>query len=85
MSNNKRNEKHTKLTWGRTAAEFYWDLKDKQVVVSPTTGGLLIGKLIGCDTYDIVIQPGDGPDVMVSKGNIVYISLDVPEANGDET
>jgi small nuclear ribonucleoprotein (snRNP)-like protein len=59
--------------WGKRAAEFYTELENQMVQVSVTSGKTFKGTLIGVDVYDIIIQQESGLELLISKGNIVYV------------
>lgn len=59
--------------WGKRAAEFYTELEDQSVQVAVMTGKTFKGTLIGVDVYDIIIQQDSGLELLIAKGNIVYV------------
>lgn len=59
--------------WGKRAAEFYTELENQIVQVSVATGKSFKGTLIGVDVYDIIIQQDSGLELLIAKGNIVYV------------
>jgi sRNA-binding regulator protein Hfq len=65
-----------------SAAEFFLNLKDKPVTVHVTTGKAFAGTLIGCDTYDIIIRQTTGLEMLIPKGNVVYVCAAPSGAQG---
>jgi len=63
----------TPQVWGKRAAEFFAALENQPVQVATTTGKLFKGTLIGVDVYDIVIRQESGLELLLPKGNIVYL------------
>jgi hypothetical protein len=61
--------------WGKRSAEFYSDLENQVVQVAVVTGKIFKGTLIGVDVYDIIIQQESGLELLISKGNIVYVHI----------
>lgn len=59
--------------WGKRAAEFYAEQKEQTVQVAVSTKKIFKGTLIGVDVYDIVIRQQSGLELLIPKGNIVYI------------
>lgn len=59
--------------WGRKAAQFYAELRNQQVVVLTTSGERYAGTLVGVDVYDIIIRQSNGLEMLLSKGNVVYV------------
>jgi len=59
--------------WGKRAAEFYTELKNQPVQIAVVTGKTFKGTLIGVDVYDIIIQQKSGLNLLIAKGNIVYV------------
>jgi small nuclear ribonucleoprotein (snRNP)-like protein len=43
------------------------------VLVSLVTGKAFKGKLIGADPYNLVLQQDSGLELMISKGNVIYL------------
>jgi len=58
--------------WGKKAAQFYAELQGQQVVVL-TSGERYAGTLVGVDVYDIIIRQSNGLEMLLSKGNVVYV------------
>jgi small nuclear ribonucleoprotein (snRNP)-like protein len=59
--------------WGKEPDEFIYDLKDKSVLVLLSTGKSFKGQLIGADPYNLVLRQQSGLELMISKGQMVYI------------
>ena len=59
--------------WGKRAAVFYAEQENQSVLVAVSTGKVFKGNLIGVDVYDIVIRQKSGLELLIPKGNIVYI------------
>ena len=59
--------------WGKRAAEFYTALENQLVQVAVSTGKTFRGTLIGVDVYDIIIQQESGLELLIAKGNVVYV------------
>ena len=59
--------------WGKRAAIFYAEQEGQMVQVAVSTGKIFNGTLIGVDVYDIVIRQQSGLELLIPKGNIVYI------------
>ena len=59
--------------WGKRAAEFYTDLENQLVQVAVATGKIFKGTLIGVDVYDIIIRQESGLELLIAKGNVVYV------------
>ena len=59
--------------WGMASAEFYYQLENQHVTIALTTGKALKGRLIGVDTYDIIIRQSSGLEVLIIKGAIAYV------------
>lgn len=59
--------------WGRRTAEFYEDLKNQQVIVAVSDGQRFAGKLVGVDTYEIHLRQDSGLELLIVKGNVVYV------------
>jgi len=63
----------TPQVWGKRATEFFAALENQPVQVATATGKLFKGTLIGVDVYDIVIRQESGLELLLPKGNIVYL------------
>jgi sRNA-binding regulator protein Hfq len=59
--------------WGKRAAEFYTELENKTVLVAVSNGKVFKGALVGVDVYDILIRQASGLELLLPKGNIIYI------------
>ena len=59
--------------WGKRAAVFYTDLENQLVQVAVATGKIFKGTLIGVDVYDIIIRQESGLELLIAKGNVVYV------------
>ena len=60
--------------WGRRSAQFYHDLRDKEVSVAVTTGKAFRGVLIGVDAYNLIIRQSSGLELLIHKGAVVYVA-----------
>ncbi len=68
------NEKTKVLqVWGKRSAEFYAELENQPVLVAVINGKIFKGNLIGVDVYDILIRQETGLELLIPKGNIIYI------------
>lgn len=59
--------------FGKRSADFFGALLNQQVLVSAGNGQVFKGELIGVDVYDIIIQQKSGLELLIPKGNIIYI------------
>ena len=59
--------------WGKRAAEFYTALENQLVQVAVSNGKVFKGTLIGVDVYDIIIRQPSGLELLIAKGNVVYV------------
>ena len=59
--------------WGKEPDEFIHELKDKVVLVSLSSGKSFRGQLIGADPYNLILRQSSGLELMISKGQMVYI------------
>lgn len=59
--------------WGKEPDEFIHELKDKFVLISLSSGKSFKGQLIGADPYNLILRQQNGLELMVSKGQMVYI------------
>jgi hypothetical protein len=59
--------------WGKRAAEFYNELDNQLVQIAVASGKIFKGTLIGVDVYDIIIRQESGLELLIAKGNIVYV------------
>jgi small nuclear ribonucleoprotein (snRNP)-like protein len=59
--------------WGKEPLDFIHELQDKRVLISLVTGKAFKGKLIGADSYNLVLQQDSGLELMISKGNVAYL------------
>jgi hypothetical protein len=59
--------------WGKRAAEFYTELENQLVQVAVANGKIFKGTLIGVDVYDIIIRQPSGLELLIAKGNLVYV------------
>lgn len=65
-------------TWGISAAEFYADLRNKNVQIITTDSKLYKGTLIGVDVYDVTIKQDSGLVMLIAKHAIKTIYADAP-------
>jgi len=59
--------------WGKRTADFFADLRNESISVAVSNGKVFKGRLIGVDVYDILIRQDSGLELLLSKGNIIYI------------
>ncbi len=59
--------------WGKRAADFYAELENQPVLVAVTNGKVFKGDLVGVDVYDVLIRQETGLELLIPKGNIIYI------------
>ena len=59
--------------WGKEPDEFILGLKDQYVLVSLSSGKSFKGQLIGADPYNLVLRQSSGLELMINKGQMVYI------------
>jgi sRNA-binding regulator protein Hfq len=59
--------------WGKRSADFYTELENQLVLVAVSNGKVFKGNLIGVDVYDILVRQETGLELLIPKGNIVYI------------
>jgi len=59
--------------WGKRTAEFLQTLQDRPVQVLTTSGKAFQGTLVGVDVYEILIRQPSGLEILLTKGNIVYL------------
>ncbi len=60
-------------TWGKGSHQFYEEHRGKTVLVGVVTDDVLKGELVGLDTYNIILRLEGGAEVLIPKGNIVYV------------
>ncbi len=59
--------------WGKRAATYYAEMENQPILVAVSIGKVFKGILIGVDIYDIIIRQESGLELLIPKGNIVYI------------
>jgi hypothetical protein len=59
--------------WGTRSAEFFAGLEEQPVTVATVGGKRLKGTLIGVDVYDLIIRQASGLELLLPKGNVVYV------------
>jgi predicted RNA-binding protein with PUA domain len=69
----KTEKKKAKQVWGKRVAEFYDELANKTILVATSNGKVFKGALVGVDVYDIIIRQDSGLELLLPKGNIVYV------------
>ncbi len=67
------NEKKVPGVWGITGPQFIHGLQDKQVTVAVSTGQVFGGVLVGADPYNLILRQSSGLEMLVGKGNLVYL------------
>lgn len=70
------------LYWGPTTAEFYAQLREKDVQVAFMDGKLMTGQLVGCGQFDLILrQASQGVTVLIPKHSVKWVA----PANGKAT
>lgn len=64
---------HGPQRWGKLAADFYAGLQEQPVIVAVVGGQKFKGTLIGVDIYDILMRQETGLELLIGKGQIVYV------------
>jgi small nuclear ribonucleoprotein (snRNP)-like protein len=59
--------------WGRRTAAFFAELANEMVLVAVCNDKVFKGRLVGVDVYDIIIEQESGLELLIPKGNIIYI------------
>jgi hypothetical protein len=59
--------------WGKEPLDFIHEMQDKKVFISTVDGRAFKGTLVGANPYALVIRQKSGLEMMVNKGNIVYV------------
>ncbi|HNT76158.1 MAG TPA: hypothetical protein PKH77_14175 [Anaerolineae bacterium] len=59
--------------WGKRAADFFSELEHQTILIAVSNGKIFKGELIGVDVYDLIIRQDSGLELLLPKGNIVYI------------
>jgi small nuclear ribonucleoprotein (snRNP)-like protein len=59
--------------WGKVPREFIHELQDERVLISLVTGKAFKGNLVGADPYSLVLQQDSGLEMMINKGNVIYL------------
>lgn len=59
--------------WGKRSAEYFAELENQPILVAVSSGKVFKGDLIGVDVYDIIIRQESGLELLIPKGNIIYI------------
>ena len=68
-----KNTRKSPQVWGKRAAAFYAALVEQPVLVATVTGKVFKGILIGVDVYDLLIRQESGLELLLPKGNVVYL------------
>lgn len=76
--------KNAPQIWGQRSQDFYAALREQNVTVATTGGKLFKGTLIGVDVYDIFIRQASGLDLLINKGNVVYVHATPSTSSSDE-
>jgi hypothetical protein len=63
----------SKQVWGKRSQQFFAELQNQTVVVATVRGKLLRGTLIGVDVYDLIIRQSSGLELLLPKGNVIYV------------
>lgn len=63
----------TPTVWGKRANDFYAELQEQPVLIASSSGKVFKGILIGVDVYDLVIRQESGLELLIPKGNIIYV------------
>jgi hypothetical protein len=58
---------------GKRAADFFSELENQTILIAVSSGKIFKGELIGVDVYDLIIRQDSGLELLLPKGNIVYI------------
>ncbi len=59
--------------WGKRSHEFFAELENKPVLVAVSSGKVFKGNLIGVDIYDLIIRQSTGLELLIPKGNVIYV------------
>jgi len=70
MSDNKSKPSQV---WGKRAAEFYEEMASQTILVAVSNGKVFKGDLVGVDVYDLIIRQESGLELLIPKGNIIYV------------
>lgn len=62
----------TAQTWGVSAANFYTAFKEQSIKVALLNGASITGKLVGIDTYDIILSLND-TYILLPKHSILFV------------
>ena len=68
--------------WGTRSVEFFAGLEEQPVTVATVGGKRLKGTLIGVDVYDLIIRQASGLELLLPKGNVVYVHRSTLESDG---
>ncbi len=63
----------TSQVFGKRSAEFFGELLNQQILVAVSNGKVFKGELVGVDVYDIILRQESGLELLIPKGNIIYI------------
>jgi sRNA-binding regulator protein Hfq len=59
--------------WGKEPQDLIHELREQLVIVSMVNGKAFKGTLIGANAYNLVIRQQNGLEMIVSKGNMIYM------------
>ncbi len=59
--------------WGKEPTDFIHDLEGKTILVSLSNGKSFKGQLIGADPYNLVIRQESGLELLINKGEMLYL------------
>ncbi|MBN1810588.1 MAG: hypothetical protein JXA14_01990 [Anaerolineae bacterium] len=65
--------KQPATVWGRRSHQFYAALENQKIRVATVNDRTIKGTLIGVDVYDLIVQLESGLEILLPKGNIVYV------------
>ncbi len=59
--------------FGKRSADFFGELLEQPILVAVNSGKVFKGDLVGVDVYDIILRQESGLELLIPKGNIIYI------------
>jgi hypothetical protein len=76
----------SKQVWGKRSQQFLAELQNQTVVVATVNETRLRGTLVGVDVYDLIIRQSSGLELLLPKGNVVYVhGVDLTGTNARST